>query len=352
MIIFECDYCHGPLDLVYDYRIIKEEIITDSFLRQEINHWKYWPFYPIHNHDKIVTFNEGGTPLIRSKHHPSYLFKYEGMNPTGSFKDRGSTIEITKANELNVRTVVCASTGNMGASVAAYCSRAGIKATIYLPDIATQEKINQIKAYGAEIVHIKGTYEDAVAKTKEIRRKFHVYLTGDYPYRGEGEKSIGFEIIDQLNWRIPDYIVCPVGNATMIYSVFKALSELKQVGLIKKLPRIIGVEAKGCNPLVKAFNDESDTIRSVKNPDTIASAIACGNPVDGIKALYGIRRTRGEMIDVTDAEILAHRKLLGKEGLFVEPSGAAAYAGATKLGLAGEVVCVLTGHGLKDNKNF
>lgn len=345
-IIFECDKCGGPLDIEYDYKVIKKHILQESFVRESVHHWKYFPFYPVSDLDKVVSFHEGGTPLIRSGR---YFFKYEGTNPTGSFKDRGSTVEITKALEFGVKEVVCASTGNMGASVAAYAARASINSSIYVPAIATKEKILQIKSYGSNVINVKGSYEDALIKTKVLRKQRHVYLTGDYPYRGEGEKSVGFEIIDQLNWQIPDYIVCPVGNATLIYSVFKAVNELKQVRLIRKLPKIVAVQAKKCNPLVKAFNDKTK-LKVVKNPDTVASAIACGNPVDGIKALHGLKKSRGLAVDVTETEILLARKELGKKGIFAEPSGAVSYAGAKKLGLKGDVVCVVSGHGLKDNR--
>lgn len=344
-IIFQCDKCSGPLDIVYDYQLIKKQLIPEGFFEAAVHHWKYLPFYPVQDYTKIVTFHEGGTPLIKSG---KFWFKYEGVNPTGSFKDRGSTVEITKAREFGVNSVVCASTGNMGASVAAYSARAGMNCTIYVPTIATKEKILQIRAHGAKVVNVKGDYDEALGLTKELRKDRGVYLTGDYPYRGEGEKSVGFEIIDQLNWEIPEYIVCPVGNATLIYSVFKAVSEFKQVGLIKKLPKIVAVQAKKCNPLVTAFENKQ-AIKVVKDPATVASAIACGNPVDGIKALYGLRKSKGLAVDVTEKEILDARKKLGRMGIFAEPSGAVSYAGAKKLGLR-EAVCVVSGHGLKDNK--
>ncbi|MBW3003697.1 threonine synthase [Candidatus Woesearchaeota archaeon] len=344
-IIFECDKCHGPLDIVYDYKLIKKQLIPEGFFEGAIHHWKYLPFYPIKDFHKIVSFHEGGTPLIKS----GYWFKYEGVNPTGSFKDRGSTVEITKAREFRVKSVVCASTGNMGASVAAYAARAGMGCSIYVPTIAAKEKILQIKAHGAKVVNVKGDYDKALGMTKELRKDRGVYLTGDYPYRGEGEKSVGYEIIDQLNWEVPDYIVCPVGNATLIYSVFKAVSEFKAVGLIKRIPKIVAVQAKKCNPIVKAFNSKTG-LKSIKNPSTVASAIACGNPVDGVKALYGLKKSRGLAVDVSDKEILDSRKELGKKGIFAEPSGAVSFAGAKKLGLKGDVVCVISGHGLKDNK--
>lgn len=350
-IIFECEKCDGPLDLVYDYHKIQDLILEEHFIRDEINHWKYWPFYPIKHLHKIVTLHEGGTPLLDSRQKKKWKFKYEAVNPTGSFKDRGTTIEISKAMELGVQQVLCASTGNMGASVAAYAARAGIKATIYLPDFVGENKCKQMLAYGAEIKKIKGSYQEVVRLTQQMNKQKGLYLTGDYPYRGEGEKSVGFEILDQLHFRTPDYIVCPAGNATLLSGVFKACREFKKVGLIEELPKLIAVQAEGCNPLVRAWQNKTK-IREIKNPETIASAINCGKPVDGIKALLALKQTKGDAVAVTDKEMIVAMKELGKEGLYVEPSGAASYAGAKKLELKGEVVCVLTGHGLKEEKSF
>ena len=301
--------------------------------------------------DAAVSLGEGGTALVQSKTRKGYYFKNEATNPTGSFKDRGSTVEISKALEFGVKEVACASTGNMGASVAAYCARAGIKSTIYLPTFAPKVKANQIASYDSKVVNVRGTYQDAVEKTLDLRHKKHVYLTGDYVYRGEGEKSVGFEIIDQLNWEIPNYIVVPVGNATLFSATYKALHEMKAVGLIDSFPKLIGVQAAGCQPLVSAWK-RKEKVREVKKPKTVASAIACGDPVDALKAQIGLKKTKGKMVSVTDAEILSARREIGKEGLFVEPSGAVSYAGAKKLGLRGNVVCVLTGHGLKDSKIY
>lgn len=350
--IFECDSCQSALDIVYDYDIVKSHILKEDFRREPVSHWKYWMFYPVDNLSKRVTMGEGGTPLLESKHNKNMFYKTEFVNPTCSFKDRGSSIEITKALELGVKEVACASTGNMGASVASYSARAGIKCTIYLPPIAADSKIAQIKAAGAGIVNVKGTYDDAVKATLKLREQKHIYLTGDYAYRGEGTKSVGFEIIDQLGWQVPDYLVMPVGNAVLFSSVYKAMRELKEVGMIQKLPKLVAVQAKGCSPIVESFNNHRGhgkemTIVPVKNPKTIASAIACGNPVDGLQALEALDKTHGLAVAVTDKELIDARKALGNEGVWVEPSGAAAAAGIEKLGLKGTIVAVLTGHGLK-----
>jgi len=347
--LFECPECHGSLDIEYDYEKIKQLIFRQEFLRNEtINHWKYWMFYPINDLSKIVWLKEGGTPLIESVNHPGYYFKFEGMNPTGSFKDRGSTIELTKAKELNVNEVYCASTGNMGASIAAYASRAGINSNIFVPSIAPKSKLAQIQAYGGKLFKVKGTYGDAVNKTKELRKKKNVFLVGDYPFRGEGEKSVGFEVIDQLNWQVPENIVCPIGNGTLIYATFKACSELKKVGLIQKLPRIFGVQAKGCNPVYLAWKKKLKKVPVIKKPKTIIDSIACGNPVDGLQALHAMKQTKGSCIQVSDEEALQAKEKLASEGIYAELGGCVAFAGAKKLGLKGKTVCIATGHGLKE----
>jgi threonine synthase len=348
-ILFECVECGGPLDIDYDYDEIERTLIKDEFKRQTIRHWKYWRFYPIKNTENAIVFGEGGTPLIQSRNGKgNWFFKYEGMNPTGSFKDRGSAVEITKAKELGVKEVWCATTGNMGASVAAYSARARIKANIAVPAHVPESKIKQILAYGANVRKIRGTYDDAVRFTKKLRQTKGVYLTGDYPYRGEGEKSTGFEIIDQLNFQVPDYVVVPVGNGTNIYGIYKGIMEFKAVGLINKLPKIIGVQSKGCDPVYKAWINGSDRIEPVKNPKTIANAIEVGNPMDGIKALRAVKKTEGSFEVVTDSEIRKAQIEMGREGIYAESAGATGYAAAKKLGLDGTTVIVVSGHGLKE----
>jgi len=369
--LYKCG-CGGSLDMQYDYEKIRKELKKNfsEFKSQQPSHWKYKLFYPVskrHGNEvsgsaenlrfscALVTMNEGGTPLLQSVKIGKNIgcnlfFKMESANPTGAFKDRGSAVEITKAIEMRAKRVVCATTGNMGASVAAYCARAGIRAKIFAPDKTPKQKLSQIAAYGAEIFHVKGTYEDA-AVAAEMQSKNHYFLAGDYPYRGEGEKSVGFEIIEQMPKA--DYIICPIGNGTLIYAVWKAVREMKIVGLIKKLPRLIGVQAEGCNPVVRAFDNDDDHIEPVKKPKTFADAIACGNPIDGLEALSALRESKGVAISVSDSEILNAIKILGKEGIYAEPGGAAATAGLLKIASHGNifrgknVVSVVSGHGLK-----
>lgn len=357
--IYKCE-CGGSLDIQYDYGRMRKELKKRGaeFKSQKPSHWKYKIFYPVSG--PLVSMGEGGTPLLPSvrigkKIKSSLFFKMESANPTGSFKDRGSSVEITKAVELKAKKAVCATTGNMGASVAAYCARAGIKAKILVPDSTPKQKLSQISAHGAEIKHIRGTYEDAaVAAEKESAK--HYYLAGDYPYRGEGEKSAGFEVMEQFP--NVEYIVCPIGNGTLIYAVWKAVREMKIVGLIKKLPRLIGVQAEGCNPVARAFGQGLNFIEPIKKPETIADAIACGNPIDGLEALSALRESRGFALSVSDSEILRAIKTLGKEGIYAEPGGAAATAGLLKIASQDNifrgknVVSIVSGHGLKHSAPF
>jgi threonine synthase len=331
-------------------------IVRESFLREPVWHWKYWMFYPLINISKKITLMEGGTPLLKSRYfsdkNKEVWFKFEGMNPTGSFKDRGTTVEVSKAVELEMKEVCCASTGNMGASVAAYCARAGIKCKIFLPErIAVSNlKIKQIKTYGAEIIRIKGEYSHAAKECESYAKKSGSYLMGDYSYRGEGQKSVGFEIADQMNWKVPDYIICPMGNGTLIYATWDSFNDLKKIKIIDKLPKMIGIQAEGCFPIVDAFKKGKKTVKPVDNPNTIATAIECGDPLDGQKALKALRDSKGLAEKVSDKEMLKTIKLLGcKDGLYVEPSGAASLTGLLKLNkIKGTIVCILTGHGLKD----
>jgi len=354
--LVHCKKCGGPLDIIYDYKKIEDVIDKESFLREHIWHWKYWMFYPLINIPNKVTLMEGGTPLLKSRYfsdkNKEIWFKFEGMNPTGSFKDRGTTVEVSKAVELGMKEVCCASTGNMGASVAAYCARAGLKCKIFLPEdvVVSELKIKQIKAYGAEIVKVNGEYPEAIKECELYARKSGSYLMGDYPHRGEGEKSVGFEITDQMNWKVPDYVVCPMGNGTLIYAVWDSFNDLKKVKLINKLPKMIGIQAEGCSPIVDAFKKRMKKVEPVDNPRTIATAIECGDPLDGQKALKALKESKGSVEKVNNEEIIKIIKLLAsKEGLYVEPSGAVSLAGLLKLNkLKGTIVCVLTGHGLKD----
>ncbi len=344
--------CGSAVDAEYDYKSIQKVILRDEFMRYMPTHWKYWAFMPVKDLSKKITMGEGGTPLLENKRlgkNGRLLIKYEAANPTGSFKDRGSSLEITKALEFKKRKVALASTGNMGASIAAYAAFAGLECTVFIPDMVGREKITQIKAYGAETIIVKGDYSAAMKQAEEyVISHSDSFLTGDYPWRSEGTKTVGFEIADQLYWHVPEYVVVPVGNGTLIWSIYEAFRELALVGITDKIPRMIGVQVENCAPVAHAWENNLNEIIPVRNPDTIATAIACGDPIDGLAALRAIRDSCGFATVISDEEALSARNILAKNGIFVEPSGAVAYAGFLKNELSGTVVCLATGHGLKD----
>lgn len=347
-----CKICGSALDVEYDYKSIKKIILRDDFMRDKPAHWKYWAFMPIKDMSKVITMGEGGTPLLENKRlskNMRLLIKYEAANPTGSFKDRGSSLEITKALEFGKHKVALASTGNMGASVAAYAAYAGLECTVFIPDIVGLEKLTQIKAYGAKTIMVEGDYSVTMKRAEDyVVSDRGSFLTGDYPWRSEGTKTVGFEIADQLYWHVPDHVFVPVGNGTLIWSIFEAFRELSLVGITDRIPHITAVQVENCDPVVHAWENELGEIIPVKDPQTVATAIACGDPIDGIAALHAIRESGGEALRVSDKESLAARDILARNGIFVEPSGAVAYAGVMKKKPEGTVVVLATGHGLKD----
>lgn len=358
MPIMRCSKCNSALDIEYDYDSVKRVILREDFKRSNPSHWKYWAFMPVKDLSKIVTMGEGGTPLLENRNltkkigSDRLLFKYEAMNPTGSFKDRGSSLEITKAIEFGKKRVILASTGNMGASIAAYSAFVGLECNVLVPSMVSSAKLKQIKAYGANLKEIDGDYSVAMKRAEEyVLQDRSSFLTGDYPWRCEGTKTIGFEIVDQLYWSVPDYVIAPIGNGTLIWGIYRAFLDMKAVGIIHKIPKFIGVQVYGCNPVIHAWETKARDVIPIENPKTIATAIACGDPIDGLAALRAIRESYGIGVSVSDKEVLSARNELGSNGIFVEPSGAVAYAGARKIRnvlFDKTVVCLATGHGLKD----
>jgi len=351
--------------VIYDYREIKGKVSWQNFRKRNFSHWRYREFFPAFSDKGIVSLGEGGTPQTFSRFIGKtaglrLVFKNETVNPTGSFKDRGTSVEISRALELGIRHVDCASTGNMGASVAAYCAAAGIRAKVFVPRKTAHEKIAHMLAHEAELVIRGRDYNAALALAERDYRLYKTYLMGDYPYRGEGEKSISFEIVDSAlaNGYFPNYIALPMGNGTLCRAVWKGLKELKGVGLIKRLPKILGFQAERCAPIVNSFKAGAEHIDPVR-PKTLAAAIAVGNPLDGLPALDALRESKGVAEAVSDGEILRAQKLLAlREGIWAEPSGAVALAGILKLLKMGHlsrndsVVCLITGHGLKEPRFY
>lgn len=299
---------------------------------------------------KNFTMGEGHTPLLYNKNLGQNLYiKCEYTNPTGSFKDRGSAIEISQAQNLKKSEIVVASTGNMAASIATYSSFAGMKCLVFIPDNIHNNKLKQMISCGAEVIPVKGDYTIAMKYAEEyaIKNK-NAFLAGDYVYRFEGTKEIGIEILDEIG--IPDYIIVPVGNGTIFCAIYKIFKKLKEEGEISYLPRMIAVQATGCSPIYDSWKNKIPII-PLDNPETIATAIMCGEPIYGNLVIEIVEESEGEIISVTDEEIKNAQETLGKNGIYVEVSGAVSYAGYKHLltNKDESVVIIATGHGLKDS---
>ncbi|MGZ7160622.1 MAG: threonine synthase, partial [Methanobacterium sp.] len=336
-------------------------VSKDIFHCRKSSMWKYKEFMPV-DPSKIVTLEEGGTPFCRCNKLGKELgvdlyVKVEGSNPTGSFKDRGMSVGITKAIELGVDTVGCASTGNTSASLAAYAARAGLRCIVLLPSgKVALGKLAQAMFHGAEVLSVKGNFDEALETVTALALQGKLYLLNSInPFRLEGQKSIGFEIVDDLGWKSPDRIILPVGNAGNISAIWKGIKEFHNAGFIEDLPMMTGIQAEGAAPIVRAFRENKNDIIPFENPETVATAIRIGAPVSAKKALAAIYESEGTALTVTDEEILSAQKHLARtEGIGVEPASAASIAGLMKLALDGEIdkneqiVCVVTGHLLKD----
>ncbi|MDR2707841.1 MAG: threonine synthase [Nitrososphaerota archaeon] len=363
-IVYFCKKCGDILEIKIDLEKVAVAVKSGDFKRSALSVWRYRDFMPIHESSAVVSLSEGGTGLHRSERLGEALgltdlwVKNEGENPTGSFKDRGMTVGVTKAVELGARHVICASTGNTSASLAAYAARAGIRCTVLIPSgKIAYGKLSQAMIHGAKVLQVRGNFDEAldcVLKLAEKHRSIYL-LNSINPFRIEGQKSLGYEICEQLEGNAPDRLIVPVGNAGNISAIWKGFSEFYKLGLISKLPKMTGIQAVGSAPIVKAVKSHSDKIVPIVEPETVATAIRIGAPVSWKKAINAINESHGTAETVTDEEILDAQKLLAQvEGIFVEPASASSIAGLKKLVRSGiinkneRVVCVTTGHGLKD----
>lgn len=358
-ILYTCSRCGHLLEVRYDLASIN--ITRKEWNSRPLSVWRYREILPVHI--KPVSLQEGGTPLYHLKKIGSELgikelyAKHEGMNPSGSFKDRGMTVGVSMAIQLGMSSVACASTGNTSASMAVYGARAGIPSIVLLPaGKVALGKVAQALMHGARVVSIRGNFDQALEMVRDLCEKKGIYLLNSVnPYRLEGQKTIGFEIVDQLDGKVPDRMVLPVGNAGNISAVYKGILELRDLGFVDKMPMMTGIQAAGSQPVVKAIQEGLPEVIPEVNPETVATAIRIGAPVNAEKVLAAIRGSGGTADSVTDEEILAmQRNLARKEGIGVEPASAASVAGVKKLVEAGvidrdeRVVCVVTGHLLKD----
>lgn len=353
-----CTRCGGLLEAD-----LGDIVLPAGWQERPLGVWRYRPFLPTIACQEPVTMQEGGTRLLEAPRLAEDLgikrlqLKIEGDNPTGSFKDRGMTAAVSWAVGHGATLLGCASTGNTAASMAAYGARAGVKTMVLLPaGQVALGKVAQSLAHGAQVLEVEGSFDHAMDAILELAQGGHLaLLNSKNPIRLEGQKTLMFEVIDQRDGRAPDRVVYPVGNAGNISAGHKALREYMDAGLLSQAPRLTGVQAEGAAPVAHAIQSGAEEVEPVPDPDTIATAIRIGKPVSAVKALRAIRDTDGTATTVPDAAISQAQKELARlEGVFAEPASCASVAGLRRLIAKGdvdrdeEVVCVLTGNGLKD----
>jgi threonine synthase len=380
--IYVCPKCGGPLEIAASLPSGNEAAALRARWRSRAGSldprdrsgvWRFREVLPFNEGDPVVTLGEGNTPLYHAPRCAEYSgvgalrLKHQGCNPTGSFKDTGMTTCITQAVLLGARTVVCASTGNTSASLAAYAARAGLQCAILLPrGQITSSKLAQSMDYGAIACEIDGNFDDCMRLIREIAGDPSIYLANSInPFRIEGQKTVAFELMEQCEWCVPDHVVVPGGNMGNSSALGKGFEEMLQMGLIERLPKLSVIQAEGAAPLAQLFailkgqsNPDHTPIPSelipVENPKTLATAIKIGSPVSWEKALRSVIRSKGQVIPVSEQEIADAKAMIGRDGIGCEPASATTVAGIRKLAATGfirreeSIVAVLTGHLLKD----
>ena len=359
--IHVCEYCFGPLEVVYDYESMSLD--QNSFKDRPHTLWRYIELLPITDPFKIVDLGTGFTPLHKANRLAKEVglktlyIKDDSVNPTNSFKDRPASVAVSKALEFEAKAVGCASTGNLGAAVAAHAAKARLPCYIFIPSGLEFNKIIQVATYGAKIITVNGTYDDANRLAAQATEQYDLALANINirPYYVEGSKTLAFEVCEQLDWASPDHLIVPLGSGALLCALGRGLDEFDRLGLIDdSKTRITGVQADGCAPIVNAFTSKTDYVEPIEHPDTIAKSIAIGNPGDGKYALKRIRDSNGLAESVSDEETIEAIKLLARtEGIFTEPAGGVTIAAVKKLVDSGKistdevVVCYVTGNGLK-----
>ncbi|WP_309493060.1 threonine synthase [Candidatus Hecatella orcuttiae] len=361
-----CSKCGGLLDVMLDYESIKNRVKIADILRRPKTMWRYAEFLPI-DVSRKVSLGETLTPIYKAKKLSEKIgiknlfFKLDYMFPTGSFKDRGSALMVSRASELRAATLAIDSSGNAATSVAAYAAKAGLECYIFTPSYASLGKIIQAMMNGASVFRVKGTRKDSYDIAREACQKFGWYYCGfqTNPYVTEGMKTIGHEICEQFNNDPPEWVVHPVGTGSGLLGCRKGFSEVAQIGWISKIPRLVCIQPEGCAPIAKAYKKGRNEIRYVRKPKTIAEGLMIGYPLKGKLVLKALRETGGLSETIKDQQIVEAASWIAKiEGLFVEPSSAASVAGTKKMldeGLIDKndrVLCMLTGSGLKTVETY
>ena len=372
--LFRCSECDELLEVVYpewsgaprEFGLRLKEVWQarrgSPLVENTSGVWRFRELLPQVEPRNIVTMGEGNTPLLHLErmghtlHLGNLLAKHQGMNPTGSFKDTGISVAISIAKAEGFTSVCCASTGNTSASVAAYAARAGMKSIVLLPaGQVASGKLAQALEYGAQMLELRADFDECLKILYEVARKLSVYILNSVnPYRLEGQKTVAFELMEQLDWKVPDHVIVPGGNLGNSSALGKGFLELSDLGLIARLPRISVIQAQGANPLVRTMREKAGRELVRVNPETRATAIRIGNPASWRKAVAVLERTGGACEEVSEEEIALAKAELGAEGVGCEPASATTLAGLKKLVRSrfvqdGEtVVLILTGHMLKD----
>lgn len=361
-VLYTCPACGGNLDARYDYGEIRKTF-SPALVQsdREPSIWRFRPFLPLKRSESPISLRIGMTPMTRAMNLGRRLgldnlyIKNDGVNPSGSFKDRASFVVLAHCIEENIRRVCVASTGNAGVSLACLAASAQIDAMIFAPETAPRPKVAQVLIYGARVFLVRGNYSQAFELCEEVSTNLNWYNrnTGTNPYTREGKKTVSFEIWEQMAFDVPDWVIVSVGDGNIISGVYKGFLDLRETGLINRIPRLVGVQSTGSASVTHAFKGDG-VIRSVE-AKTVADSISVSRPSDGEAALMAVKNTVGTMIAVEDDDILKSvRSLAAWEGVFSEPSGAACLAGLERLvdeklvHPRDRIVLVVTGNGLKD----
>jgi threonine synthase len=370
---YSCPDCGGLLEVDYRFGFpAGPETVKEVFAARRREGgapnlsgvWRFRELVPfVSDLSQIVTLQEGNTPIYEGGPSAAFAgleriaYKHQGLNPTGSFKDNGMTAGVTRARQVGAGAVVCASTGNTSASMAAYAARAGLRAVVFIPaGQVALGKLSQALEYGAEVIEIDGNFDDAMRIVRELASETGIYLLNSVnPFRLEGQKTIVIEMMEQLGWSAPDWIVLPGGNLGNASAFGKGLHELMSLRFINRMPRLAVIQARGAAPFYDLFTSPGcDDLIPVTKPATLATAIRIGNPVSWRKAMRALEWTNGVVEKVTEYEIADAKAVIGRDGIGCEPASAVTLAGAKKLAAAGtitpgdHVVCMLTGNLLKD----
>ncbi|MBI4258651.1 MAG: threonine synthase [Thaumarchaeota archaeon] len=358
---YVCEECFGPLDVFYDYDAIK--VTPETFAPRDKTMWRYFELLPLSSLSSVVNLWQGFTPLHRSKRLAAKLglrelyLKNDSVNPTFSFKDRPAGVGVSRALELELKAIGCASTGNLAAATAAHAAVAGLPCYVFIPVGLELPKVAQALTYGPRIVEVEGDYDDANRLAAQAADAFNIGVLNINlrPYYVEGSKTLAFEVAEQLGWEQPDHVIVPVGSGAMLHSICKGFEELRSVGLLDEIRvKVSAAQGQGCAPIVDAFKRGLNEVIPVENPDTVAKSLAIGEPGDGLYALKKVRKYNGYAEEASDKEIVDAIRLLAEtEGIFTEPAGGVSVAVLKKMvddgkiGRDEKVVCYITGNGLK-----